>query len=78
MYYGCNFLYGQSGGGVNKDGSTEEMAWEVMEQDQVQYQLNDAVPSDTSEIDILVHYWRQRDGKLKVKVTVLRIGYETV
>ena len=40
--------------------------------------LNEADPIGTSEIDIISHYWWKSDGKLKVKVSGLRIGDDTV
>ena len=47
------------------------MACTSMGLDDVEDQLNDTDKNDISEIDILLHYWKGRNGKLMVKVTRL-------
>ena len=45
----------------------------------MQDQLNDNEKSDISSIDILLHYWKSRNGKLAVKVNGLHgLGDDTI
>ena len=43
-------------GNKNKNGTTYDMSWAAIGQEELQYQLNDYDKSDISEIDILSHY----------------------
>ena len=56
---------------MNKDGTMDDKAWDTMGQYKVQDQLNDTDKCDISEIDILLHYWKQSNVTLMVKVTRL-------
>ena len=57
----------------------DNMAWDVMVQEEVQYQLNDADKSDIIEIDILLHLQKYSNGTLMVKVIGLYvICYDTI
>ena len=58
-------------GGVNKIGTTDEMDWSEMGQEEVKYQLNYAEKSDRFLIDILSHYWKSSNGKLVLRITGL-------
>ena len=51
----------------------DNMAWDVMVQEEVQYQLNDADKSDIIEIDILLHLQKYSNGTLMVKVIGLYV-----
>ena len=44
-------------GNVNKNGTTDEMVWATIRQEEVNDQLNDSNKSDISVIDIIPHYW---------------------
>ena len=57
----------------------DNMAWDVMVQEEVQYQLNDADKFDIIEIDILLHLQKYSNGTLMVKVIGLYvICYDTI
>ena len=58
-------------GGVNEEGTADEMVCNSMRRDEVQYQLNDTEKSDISDIDILLQYWKRGNGNLMVWVTGL-------
>ena len=60
-------------GNMNKNGTTYDMAWDAMGQEEVQYQINDADKSDISAIKIILHYWKSSNGNLMVKVTGLHV-----
>ena len=66
-------------GSTNKNGTTENMAWAAMGQEEVKDQLNDSDKSDMSVIDIISLYWKSASRKLIVKVTGLHgLGGEAV
>ena len=66
-----------SQGNVNKYGTLDDMDWALMENDGVKYQFNYYDTSDTISIEILSHFWRRNDSKIKVKITVFIIGHGT-
>ena len=54
---------------VNKKGTTDEMDWSEMGQEEVQDQQNDADKLDIFLIDILSCYCKPNSGKLMLRIT---------
>ena len=56
---------------VNENGTTDEMDWAAMLQEEVQDQHNDADKLGICPIDILSCYWKSSNGKLMLWITGL-------
>ena len=58
-------------GYVNEKGTTDEMDWSIMEQEEAQNQQNDADVLEICPVDILSCYWKPNNGMLVLRITGL-------
>ena len=66
-------------GDVNENGTTDEMKWAAMGQEEVQDQHNDADEIDICLIDILLCYWKSSIVNLMLRITGFNgLGEDTV
>ena len=63
-------------GDVDKNGTTDEIDWASMVQEEVQDHQNDADKLYICPINILLCYWRSYNGKLMLRITGLNGLYE--
>ena len=56
---------------MNKNGTTDDMNWSAIRQEEVQGQKNDAEEIYICPIDILLCYWKSSNVKLMLQITGL-------
>ena len=66
-------------GGVNENGTADDIDWDAMGQEEVQDQQNDADKLDICPIYLLSCYWKSSNGKLMLSINGLNgISEDTV